>query len=88
MKEDHLTVRSIKKKKYSSYIGEISPACNNLISRDFHADNPNEKWLTDITEFALPEGKVNLSPIIGCYDVYIVEWMIGTNPTADLDNTI
>lgn len=88
MKEEHLTVSSIKKKKYSSYIGEISPACNNLISRDFHADNPNEKWLTDITEFALPEGKVYLSPIIDCYDGYIVEWTIGTHPTADLVNTM
>ena len=36
----------------------------NVINRDFHADQPNTKWLTDITEFAIPAGKVYLSPII------------------------
>jgi len=34
------------------------------INRDFQAAAPNEKWLTDITEFQIPAGKVYLSPII------------------------
>ena len=29
---------------------------------------PNEKWLTDITEFQIPAGKVYLSPMIDCFD--------------------
>ena len=33
------------------------------INRNFHADEPNKKWLTDITKFAIPAGKVYLSPI-------------------------
>lgn len=47
MKEENLVVKTIKKKKYNSYMGEISPAVDNLIKRDFHSDKPNAKWLTD-----------------------------------------
>lgn len=60
----------------------------NLVDRDFKADRPNEKWLTDITEFGLPEGKVYLSPVIDCFDGMPVAWTIGTSPNADLVNTM
>lgn len=88
MKEENLVVKVIQKKKYNSYMGEISPAVDNLIKRDFHADNPNEKWLTDITEFHIPAGKVYLSPIIDCFDGLPVAWTIGTHPDAELVNTM
>ena len=68
MKQDRLTVKSVRKRKYNSYKGEITPAVPNEIKRDFHADAPNQKWLTDITEFSIPAGKVYLSPIIDCFD--------------------
>ena len=68
--------------------GEISPDVVNVIERDFHADAPNVKWLTDITEFSLPSGKVYLSPIIDCFDGLAVSWSIGTSPSADLVNTM
>ena len=63
MKEDKLIVPHIKRKKYNFYKGEISPGVDNLINRDFHADKSNSKWLTDITEFSIPAGKVYLSPL-------------------------
>lgn len=49
-------------KKYNSYKCEITPEVANLLNRDFYADQPNIKWLTDITKFAIPAGKVYLSP--------------------------
>ena len=76
MKEEGLAVHSVKRKKYSSYQGEISPAVENIVARDFHADHPNEKWLTDITEFHIPAGKVYLSPLIDCFDGMPVSWTI------------
>ncbi|MDO5443635.1 MAG: IS3 family transposase [Bacteroidia bacterium] len=88
MREEHLIVKAIRRKKYSSYKGEITPAVPNIIKRDFHADAPNQKWLTDITEFALPAGKVYLSPIIDCFDGMPVSWTIGTSPNAELANTM
>lgn len=88
MKEEGLSVHSVKRKKYSSYQGEISPAVENLVARDFHADQPNKKWLTDITEFHIPAGKVYLSPLIDCFDGMPVSWTIGTSPDADLVNNM
>lgn len=88
MDEEGLVVPYGKKRKYNSYKGEISSAVENLISRDFHAALPNTKWLTDITEFRIPAGKVYLSPIIDCFDGLVVSWTIGTSPDAELVNTM
>ena len=88
MKEENLIVRAIRQRKYNSYLGEISPAVPNEIQRDFHADKPNKKWLTDITEFKIGEEKVYLSPIIDCFDGMPITWTVGTSPNADLVNTM
>jgi len=88
MSDEHLTVPSIRKKKYNSYVGEISPEVENLVNRDFHADVPNSKWLTDITEFSISAGKVYLSPIVDCFDGMAVAWTIGTSPDAELVNSM
>lgn len=88
MREEGLSVAYAKKKaKYSSYKGEISDAPENLVKRDFHADAPNELWLTDITEFGLPGGKVYLSPVLDCFDGALAAWSIGTSPNAELANS-
>lgn len=88
MKEESLSVKIKKTGKYNSYAGEITPAVPNLLNRDFKADCPNEKWLTDITEFAIPAGKIYLSPIIDCFDGMVVTWNIGTTPDSKLANTM
>jgi transposase InsO family protein len=88
MKQEKLIIKVKKKRKYNSYQGEITPAVNNLIKRDFRADKPNQKWLTDITEFSIKAGKVYLSPIIDCFDGMPISWTIGTSPNAGLANTM
>lgn len=88
MKEEGLAVVFDRKKRYSSYKGEISPAVPNLLSRDFHADSPGQKLLTDITEFSIPAGKVYLSPLVDCYDGMVISWSIGTSPSAELANSM
>lgn len=89
MAEENLEVIYAKKqkRKWSSYVGEVSEAPDNLVKRNFHADTPNELWLTDITEFKIPDGKVYLSPILDCFDGKLVSWSIGTHPTAELANS-
>jgi transposase InsO family protein len=53
----------------------------NILNRKFHADMPNEKWLTDVTEFKYYVGsekkKVFLSAILDLYDRRIVAYVIG-----------
>ena len=88
MKEDNHIVPNVRRRKYNSYKGEITPAVPNVIERDFHAEQPNMKWLTDITEFHIPAGKIYLSPIIDCFDGLPVSWTIGISPDADLVNTM
>lgn len=60
--------------KNPQYIAE------NLLNREFHADKPNEKWLTDVTEFKWYEGieahKIYLSAILDLYDRRVVSYVI------------
>ena len=80
MKQEHLQPRISKERVYCSYQGEITPAVPNVIQRNFHADHPNEKWLTDITEFTILAGKVYLSPMIDCFDGMPVSGRVGLSP--------
>ena len=75
MQEERLTVTCKRRRKYNSYQGEISPSVPNKTERDFHADRLNQKWLTDITEFALPAGKVYLSVLVDCFDGLLPGWI-------------
>ena len=88
MKQEALIVKQRYRLKYNSYKGEVTPAVENVIDRDFHADKPNQKWLTDITEFSIKAGKVYLSPLIDCFDGMPVSWTIGTSPNSELANTM
>lgn len=88
MKQEQLVVATVKQRRYTSYQGELDAAPENLLNRDFHAEAPNEKWLTDITEFQLPAGKVYLSPMIDCFDGLVVSWSVSTRPDAELVNTM
>lgn len=60
--------------KKPQYIAE------NVLNRQFHAERPNEKWLTDVTEFKWYEGvevrKIYLSAILDLYDRRIVSFVI------------
>jgi transposase InsO family protein/transposase-like protein len=88
MNELGMHPRTPRKRKYSSYQGEISPAAPNLLERDFHAVVPGVKLLTDITEFALADGELYLSPIVDCYDGRILTYTMGSSPDAQLVNTM
>lgn len=72
MKQDRLVASSPKRRRYASYMGEIDPAPENIVNRNFDAPAPNMRWLTDITKFQIPAGEVSLSPMIDCFDGMIV----------------
>ena len=57
MAEGGLSAHVPERRRYSSYEGETTPAPGNLVNRDFTAERPNEKWLTDITEIKASDGK-------------------------------
>jgi transposase InsO family protein len=43
----------VRMKKYRSYKGEVGKIAPDLLKRNFEATAPNQKWVTDITEFSL-----------------------------------
>jgi len=88
MHGESLVVPSVKRKKYSSYMGEFSPEVENLPKRDSHAENPNEKWQSDIIGSSIPAGKVYLSPIVDCFDGYVISWTRGPSPKAEMANSM
>ena len=67
-------------KRYRSYKGEIGKVAPNLIDRNFHADAPNQKWTTDITEFSLFGKKLYLSPVLDMYNGEIISYNISEHP--------
>lgn len=80
-----LTVRYVKKKRrYSSYRGEISDAPPNLVKRNFHADKPGLLWLTDISEFPADDGKIYFSALVDCFDGKIVGATTSCHPSQQL----
>lgn len=73
----HSVIRK-KKKKYNSSTPEV--ITENVLSRDFYATAPNQKWATDVTEFKIPgeKKKIYLSTILDLYDRYPVAYVIST----------
>jgi len=61
-----------RKKRYSSYQGEPGTVAPNVLNREFEAKAPNEKWVTDVTEFSVGDRKPYLSPIMDLFDRQII----------------
>lgn len=70
----------VRARKYRSYKGDIGKIAPNLLNRDFHASKPNEKWVTDVTEFNLFGQKLYLSPILDIYNGEIVSYTLSHSP--------
>ncbi len=71
-------------KKYKSYKGKVGKVAKNLLNREFKAEKPNQKWVTDITEFKLAGEKLYLSPILDLYNGEIITYTLGSRPTYSL----
>jgi len=71
----------VRMKQYRSYRGEVGKAAPNLLDRDFKASQPNQKWVTDVTEFSLFGSKLYLSPILDLYNGEIISYTISERPT-------
>lgn len=87
MRENGLRVAMKKARGLNTYRGAVGTVAPNLLERDFTAEAPNVKWVTDITEFRLRDGsRVYLSPVIDLFDGMPVAWTIGTRPDSKLAN--
>ena len=70
----------IRVQKYKSYKGEVGKICDNLLNREFKAEKPNEKWVTDVTEFKVHNQKLYLSPIVDLFNGEVISYNISKRP--------
>ena len=71
-------------KKYRSYKGEQGTVAPNLLNREFTAEKPNQKWVTDVTEFRLFGQKLYLSPIFDLHSGDIVTYTLSDSPNLSM----
>ena len=91
---NHKTVRRLMKalglvcrvrtKRYNSYKGDIGSIASDRLERDFEAEQPNQKWVTDVTEFHLFGQKLYLSPILGLHSRDIVSYTVSDRPVLSM----
>jgi len=70
---------TVRPKRYKSYRGNIGVTAPNVLKREFEAPGPNEKWVTDVTEFNVHGKKFYLSPVLDLYNREIVTYQISEN---------
>lgn len=87
MRQLGLICRVRRRRRYNSFQGEVGKTAPNLLAREFTATAPNQKWVTDVTEFAVGGQKVYLSPIMDLFDRQIIAYQVGSSPTLTLTNT-
>ncbi|WP_346354984.1 IS3 family transposase [Azotosporobacter soli] len=83
MKEQGIVCR-VRMKRYCSYKGEVGKIAFNLLERNFEAAKPNQKWVTDVTEFKLFGQKLYLSPILDLCSRDIVSYVISDRPALSM----
>jgi len=74
----------VRPKKYKSFKGEVGQAAANQLQRQFEADAPNQKWVTDVTEFNVAGEKLYLSPVLDLYNGEIVAFKTSRRPHFEL----
>jgi len=78
----------VRMKKYRSYKGTVGKIAPNILDRNFHASKPNEKWVTDITEFKLFGEKLYLSPMLDLFNREIIAYSLESRPVYTLVSTM
>lgn len=73
----------VRRKKYHNYTNGLYKYPN-LLAQDFHAERPNQKWVTDISYIKTGQGVLYLSVIRDLYDNSIVAYKTGTEQNVNL----
>lgn len=74
----------VRMKKYYSYRGETGKTAPNLLERDFKAERPFQKLVTDVTEIAVFGKKLYLSPVLDLYNGELITFSLSMHPNLSL----
>ena len=83
MKKYNLLSEIRRRRKWAN-LGQQAHKYKNLLNRNFHADKPNQKWVTDISYIHTKQGVLYLSMIRDLFDNSIVAYKTGTMQTVNL----
>lgn len=78
----------IRVKKYRSWRGDVGRTAPNIMNRNFRAHRPNEKWVTDVTEFKVRGEKLYLSPVIDLFNGEVIAYSMSERPVINLINAM
>lgn len=70
--------------KYRSYKGQVGRVAANILQRQFSAEKPNQKWVTDVTEFNVAGEKLYLSPVMDLFNGEIIAFHTQRRPMFSL----
>lgn len=84
MREEGLLCRTRRRRKYRSYMGQVGKSSPNLLARDFEAEDPMTKLVTDVTEFKVGGTKLYLSPVVDLYNDEVVAYSISRSPNMKM----
>lgn len=86
MQGQHLRCQ-VRRKRFTSYRGEVGRTAANELNRNFTATAPNQKWVTDVTEFRIGEAKLYVSPVMDLYDRQIIACTVARSAGLSLATT-
>ena len=84
MRLRNLQANQTKTYKTTTKRNPADPVAPNVLQRDFEADRPNQKWLTDITYILTAEGWLYLAAVLDLFSRRIVGWAMSDRMTVDL----
>lgn len=73
-----------RRKRFTTYRGEVGVTAPNVLNRCFTATAPNQKWVTDVTEFRIGDDKLYVSPVLDLYDRQIIACSVEPSPSLAL----
>ncbi len=84
MREKGFRAKAARKFKATTNSNHNLPVAPNLLAQDFKANNPNKKWVSDITYIVTAEGFVYLASVMDLYSKKIIGWSISDRMTAKI----
>lgn len=84
MRQNGLKSRRIRRFKTTTHSNHRLPVAPNVLNREFAADQPNTKWVSDITFVPTREGWLYLAVVIDLFSRCVVGWAIGERMTRAL----
>lgn len=87
MRANGIRSKVTKKYKATTYSNHNLPVADNILNREFTAEKPNQKWVSDITYIATKEGWLYLAAIMDLYGRRIIGWAMDKHMKTELVST-